>query len=456
MSAVSPQPGLDWHGEDVTIEDVLNALNRVRHSFARAEAGEEGQPHPRNCVMTLVCVAPNSVEETRAILASTAIAKDHPSLAIVVRDEPRVRSGRIDASVMAHPIDPQNNPAPCELVVLRVQGAAGAHLAGLVDPLLVSGVPVYLWWLSTPPFGSAELNDSLRICDALVVDSSRFERPYNSFLALSDIAHKSHPHMGLGDLQWERLSPWRETTAQFFAPASRRHLMNGVSEIGIDYAGEGRGNRIGAAMLAGWFASSLGWKLQRAAGGGGGVVAAIYQAEGWRPVQFAFRSMPKAHVMPGEVSALRIAGTSAGQSFSLSIQRDPERARRPEDSRFLGLHLTGGEDDAGNELAQRKASRHLGVVEQNRESLHHTSTGDAPGESLPARPKVLASERRRADTSDVLLTMIDIGDAETLRHVQRVPPEDEAAILQRVLFMGARDPVFSRSLIAAAELMRAI
>jgi len=56
----------------------------------------------------------------------------------------------------------------------------------------------------------------------------------------------------------------------------------------------------------------------------------------------------------------------------------------------------------------------------------------------------------------VLLTMIDIGDAETLRHVQRVPPEDEAAILQRVLFMGARDPVFSRSLIAAAELMRAI
>jgi hypothetical protein len=232
--------------------------------------------------------------------------------------------------------------------------------------------------------------------------------------------------------------------------------MNGVSEIGIDYAGEGRGNRIGAAMLAGWFASSLGWKLQRAAGGGGGVVAAIYQAEGWRPVQVAFRSMPKAHVMPGEVSALRIAGTSAGQSFSLSIQRDPERARRPEDARFAGLHLTGGEDDAGNELAQRKASRHLGVVEQNRESLHHTSTGDPPGESLPARPKVLASERRRQDTSDVLLTMIDIGEAETLRHVQRVPPEDEAAILQRVLFMGARDPVFSRSLIAAAELMRAI
>ena len=69
---------------------------------------------------------------------------------------------------------------------------------------------------------------------------------------------------------------------------------------------------------------------------------------------------------------------------------------------------------------------------------------------------MLATERRRPDTSDVLLTMIDIGDAGTLRHVQRVPPEDEAAILQRVLFMGARNKVFNRSLIAAADLMRAI
>src|SRR5436190_17037745 len=126
MTAVSPQPGLDWHGEDVTIADVLDALNRVRHSFARAEAGEEGQPHPRNCVMTLVSVAPNSVEETRAILASTAIATHHPSLSIVVRDQPHVRAGRIDASVMAHPVDSKlNTPVPCELIVLRVQGAAG-------------------------------------------------------------------------------------------------------------------------------------------------------------------------------------------------------------------------------------------------------------------------------------------------------------------------------------------
>src|SRR5256886_10884436 len=119
---------------------------------------------------------------------------------------------------------------------------------------------------------------------------------------------------------------------------------------------------MGARLLGGWFGAGLGWTRRRATAGGGGVVSAMYQAEGWRPVQVAFRSVPRSYVMPGEVSALRMAGTSAGQSFSLSIQRDPERARRPEDARFASLHSAGGEDDAANELAQRNAARHLGVV----------------------------------------------------------------------------------------------
>ena len=455
--SVSSQPGLDWHGEDVTIADVLSALNKLRRTFAHSEADDRDHPHPRNCVMTLVSVAPNSVEETRAILASTAIATHHPSLSIVVRDQPHVRAGRIDASVMAHPVDSKlNTPVPCELIVLRVQGAAGSHLAGLVDPLLVSGVPTYLWWLGTPAFGRDELMDALRIADALVIDSSRFERPYQSFLALADLALHSHKKLGLADFQWQRLSPWRETAAQFFSPQERRSLMKGIGEVGIDYVGDGRGNRIAAALLIGWLASALDWKLLRAAAGGGGVVSAIFQSDGWRPIQVAFRSVARSHLTEGEVSALHINGSTGGKSFSLSIQRDPQRARRTGETEFRRLHPTGGEDDAAMEIAQRKAAQHREVLVQNRDSLHHTATGEPPGESLPRHPVVMARERRRADTADVLLTMIDIGDAETLRHVQRVPAEDEATMLLNLLSMGAHDSVYTRSLAAAAELMQSL
>ncbi len=455
--SVTSQPGIDWHGEDVTMADVLQALNKVRRSFAQAEATEGDHPRPRNCVMTLVAVAPNSVEETRAILASTAIATHHPSLAIVVRDEPHVRAGRIDASVLAHPMDSQHNaPAQCELVVLRVQGAAGAHLAALVDPLLVSGVPTYVWWLGTPAFGHEELTGALRIADALVLDSAKFDRPYQSFLALADLALHSHRKLGLADFQWQRLNPWREASAQFFAPQQRRNLLRGITEVGIDYAGDGRGNRIAAALLIGWLASALDWKLQRAAAGGGGVVSAMFQSEGWRPIQVAFRSVPKSHLAQGEVSSLHINGSHAGRSFSFSIQRDPQRPRHTDDSAYKNLHPTGGEDDAAKEIAERRAAQHREAMLRNLDSLHHTATGDAPGESVPKHPVVVPRERRRADTSDVLLTMIDIGDADTLRHVQRVPAEDEASMLLNLLSMGARDSVYTRSLTAAAELMKAL
>jgi hypothetical protein len=56
----------------------------------------------------------------------------------------------------------------------------------------------------------------------------------------------------------------------------------------------------------------------------------------------------------------------------------------------------------------------------------------------------------------VLLTLIDIGGAATLRHVQRIEGSDDASLLVQVLGLGAHDAVFTRSLAAGAELMRAL
>ena len=448
---------LDWHGEGVTIAEVLSALNSVRRKFALLDAGDDSHPHSRNCVMTLVAVTADETEEKRALDAVMDIASHHPSLAIVVRDQPNILAGKIDATVSAHPVHGvTDTPMPCELVTLHVHGSAGAHLAALVDPLLVSGVPTYLWWLGTPPFHTGELNEAVKVSDALVVDSARFARPYHSFLGLSDLTLHAHHRLGFSDFQWARLSPWREAIAQFFAPEQRRPLLAGISEVGIDYAGEGRGNRIGAALLIGWLASALGWKLERAAAGSGGVVTALFKAEGWRPLRVAFRSVPRSHMPEGAITSVRINGGVGGKSYSLAIHRDPQRARPAGHSEFQRLHPTGGEDDAALEIAQRRAQRHREVVVQNLESLHHTATGDPPGESIPPHPRVIVGERRRADTSDVLLTMIDLGDAQTLRHVQSVPALEESMMLLNVLSTGARDDVYNRSMATAAELMRAI
>ncbi len=462
MSATqNSTPGPAWHGEDVTIADVLTALNDIRRKFARSAAGDDEHPHSRNRVMTLVAVVASEGDERRALRACRAIAVHHPSMAVVVRDQPNLASGRMDAWIATDTHQSSSGvPLQFELVTLHIGKAAAEHLAALVDPLLVSGVPTYLWWLGTPPFGTRGLLDALKIGDALVIDSTHFERPYHSFLGLAELDMSAHQQLGIADFQWQRLAPWREMIAQFFEPKDRRLFMSGIGELGIDYVGDGRGNRIAAALLIGWFSSALRWKMERAAGGSGGVVVAHFTAAGNRPLEVAFRPVPKASLSQGEVSAVRITGASGGRTFQLSIQRDPERSRRvgPDGGamEFRQLHATGGDDYAGTEVAERKAAQHREILLKIREALHHTATGAPPGESLPRQPTVLASDRRHGDSSLVLLTMIDIGGAETLRHVQHVDTEDEATLLLQLLSSGAHDTVYARSLAAAAELMRAL
>jgi glucose-6-phosphate dehydrogenase assembly protein OpcA len=455
-----PAPDVAWHGEAVTIGEVLGALSAIRRKFAQTEAGDDEHPHARNCVMTLVAVATNGADEARAQRASVAIAAHHPHMAVIVCEELGVRTGRIDATIATHPLSPSSTVhAQCEVVGLHVRGAAGEHLAALVDPLLLSGVPVNLWWLDTPPFGTKELLDAVRICDALVVDSARFDRPYQSFLGLAEMATSAHRQLGVADFQWARLEVWREAIAEFFEPRDRRDYMKGIADVGIDYVGEGRGNRIAAALLIGWLASALGWKVKRAVGGAGGVLVAHFEMEGGRQIEVAFRPVPKNDLAQGEVSAIRINGASAGSTFQLSVQRDPARRHRLTSevgpSELQHRHRPGGDDDAGLEVALRSATRDHEVLQRNLEALHHMATGELPGDERRHSSTVLRRERRLGD-DHVLLTMIDIGGAETLRHVQRIDDEDEAALLLKLLSTGSQDPAFMRSLAAAAELMRAL
>ena len=452
-TTVKPDAQPAWHGEDVTIGDVLDALNGIRGQFARSEAEDGEHVHPRNCVMTLISVAPTERDEHLAQKTTEMIGVEHPAQAIVIREEAPLRGHHLDAWIATEVRRPQVScPYSCEVITLHVNGAAADHLGALVDPLLVSGVPTYLWWLGTPPFGKNELLDALRICDGLVVDSARFEEPHRTFRGLARLLKVAHHRLGLADLQWSRLRPWRESIAQFFTPSDRRQFLSGIAEVGIDYAGEGRGNRIAAALITGWLAAALGWNLKRAAAGTGGVVVAHYDAGG-RMVEVDFRSVQKDHLAPGELGAVRIAGASRGTTFRLSVLHDPERKRRETEPAYRTLHQTDGEDDAGLELTERRAEWHRDGLHENLESLHHTATGDPPGESRPARPVVMNRERRRPDSERVLLMVIEIGESPPLRHVQQLEPEDEAMLLVDLLSTGTHDEVYNRSLAAAAALI---
>ncbi len=374
---------LQWHGEDVSLARVVTEVDRLHAELVRRDAADDAHPHPRNCVMNLVVVASSAQQAQRAMEAVDKVAALHPARALVLLlDESG--EARLDCEIAstAHQLM-TGCPVQCERVRLHVGGPAAAHLPSLVEPLLVPDVRTHFWWTGTPPLPDQRLLEALSICDFLIVDSAHFDRPYQSFRDLADLARSVRGRVALADFHWARLGPWRQVLAQFFAPADRRPFQEGINGVGIDYVGEWRANRVGAALMAGWLISGLGWKLKEAASGAGGVVAALFESARKHPVDLSFRSVSVPQLTPGEIWALRLEAAAGGKTCSL-------------------------------------------VMEREREQL------------------------RWADVR------IQIGAGDPVKHLVPLEPEDEAQLLLDLLVGGVQDPVFLRSLDAAAELLQAL
>jgi glucose-6-phosphate dehydrogenase assembly protein OpcA len=331
---IRPHPehvrNLEWQEADVSLGEVLVALTRLQAELGRHDAATDEVHVPsRNCVMNLVAFASTMAEAERVQDAAAQLSADHPMRMLVLVLEPAHNVSRLDAWIRseAHEL-PDGMPIQCETVRLRVTGTATLEPAALVEPLLMPDLPSYLWWHGTAPLAQPSIRQMLDLVDALIVDSSTFERPFISTIELADLARSNAATVGLFDLQWGRLQPWRETVAQFFTPADRRPFLAGINGVGVDYVGEGRGNRVAAALLTGWLASTLHWKLQRAAAGQGGLVQAYFIAEGGHPVEVSVRSVPVGGLHEGEVAAIRLNAAAEGRTGAMSMERDLEGHKR--------------------------------------------------------------------------------------------------------------------------------
>jgi glucose-6-phosphate dehydrogenase assembly protein OpcA len=309
MSAVQPP----WQGADVSVEEVVQQLRSLR---AGVDAG------PRSSVLDLIIVASDRADAELAAAAMEKLAIHHPCRSLVVIDEPGAGASRIDATIIELGEGTAGGAGTVhEQVFLRVHGPAADHIPSLVDSLLVPDVATYIWWTGSPPVGAARFLSALEAADVLLLDSARFERPFESFAALAKVA-ADWPAMAFGDFHWMRLQPWREVLAQFFNPGDRRAFLGGIDAVGVDYIAEGRGNRSAAVLLAGWLGSALGWRLKSAAAGRGGVVAANFLSPHDHPVELALRPVVMEGFAAGEITGVRIDAVAQGQSCQVNALRD--------------------------------------------------------------------------------------------------------------------------------------
>ena len=220
----------------------------------------------RACTLTLLIHAESdeAADEVNNLVAE--VTRQNPCRAIIMMLEPAASPSGLEAWICAHchlPVGGEKQVCS-EQITLRARGEAVQGLASVVLPLTVSGLPIFLWWrageFSPPPY----FDQILRLTQHVIVDTARFSPRGTHMQELAAWLHKFAGRIQLTDLNWSRITPWRELIAQCFDSPDRRPYLDRLSEVRIEYEQDSARlvtQRAQALLLTGWLASRLGWEF---------------------------------------------------------------------------------------------------------------------------------------------------------------------------------------------------
>jgi hypothetical protein len=228
----------DWTGEDVHLADVDSAIAQLR----AATAAEGGQPSLRTSVMTHIAWVPEGWEEA-ARAALSGMAERHPSRTILLFPDPNAGSNGIDARVAleCYAVPGVEREVCSEVIELRLRGLRAKAPASIVEPLLISDLPVFLRWRGEPPWDSQELGQLVGVTDRLIVDSTEWDDLPHPYRHLAELFGRA----AVSDIAWARTSRWRTLLATLWPD------IEDVSTVRV------KGTYAQALLLVGWLRSRL-------------------------------------------------------------------------------------------------------------------------------------------------------------------------------------------------------
>jgi glucose-6-phosphate dehydrogenase assembly protein OpcA len=264
-----PPTGADTRDGSLSHEVDISRIERELVQMLRLpeNLSTNGQPGTRTAVLTLLAIASDMPTQARIEQTLTALVDHHPSRTIVVRSEPNQVQPDIDAwvNVACKAIGSSGINACVEQIVIESNPRALRRVPNVVLPLLLADMPVVLWWPGEPPLREPLLYDLLEPVTRFVVDTLGFVHVERTLINLNNLRHRPTVRIDLGDLNWDRLTPWRELIAQFWDVPAWRSRLRSLDRVEIDLGkpAGGRSNRAQGLLLAGWLATRLGWKPAR-------------------------------------------------------------------------------------------------------------------------------------------------------------------------------------------------
>lgn len=216
----------------------LETVSAIEKKLAALRLGDEGSRLRTNVMTHIAWVPEEWVEAVEDVLAG--LAERHPSRTIVLF--PQSGGQGLEGKVESDAFPMSEGLIVCtDTIRIRLHGTSAEHPTSVVEPLLITDLPVFLRWRGVPPFGESAFEELTGVADRLILDSTEWPdlpKPYARMAELFD-------RVAVSDIAWARTSRWRSMLASLWPGIAN------VQRIKVT------GTEAQANLLAGWLRSRL-------------------------------------------------------------------------------------------------------------------------------------------------------------------------------------------------------
>ncbi|HEX8129526.1 MAG TPA: glucose-6-phosphate dehydrogenase assembly protein OpcA [Pyrinomonadaceae bacterium] len=291
----------------------------------QSAGGAEESGITRVCVLNLIVYA--APEEARAKIDDLLdeVTERTPGRAIVLIANRDSTEATLEAyvSTRCQTAGRGGGKQVCgEQVTIEAGGAAVDTVASAIEPLVVPDVPVFLWWKDIPHEDDKLFNRLVELSDRVVIDSLVFDRPHEDMKRLAEIIGARRQFMLASDLNWGRLTSWRNLIASFWDVPDYRPHLDAIDDVLIEYdPPDAASDQIAAqALLAvGWLASALKWRPTGEFVREGNSSRWVLQTGDGRKLNVAFRAAGDRQDCDGLIAALTLRSGTTNAEFYVGV-----------------------------------------------------------------------------------------------------------------------------------------
>jgi glucose-6-phosphate dehydrogenase assembly protein OpcA len=238
-------------------ENILKGLSKLWTSLGHEEKAQGKPTVLRACSMTLVVASDEADGGYSASQIIPGLMREHPSRGIVLAVSAEAEHA-LEARVLAQCWKPFGKAQQicCEQIEIVARPESWPNVGPTLVGLTVPDLPVIFWCRHKAALRQAATRDQragleavLDLATKVIVDTEG-ESSSSAFQLISQLRG---PGRAVADLEWARLTFWRQPIAQMFDNPARRTKFSDFHTIEIAHSDENPAPSV--LYVAGWFSS---------------------------------------------------------------------------------------------------------------------------------------------------------------------------------------------------------